>query len=52
MEKDEMLARLRRCQAVIGSIAVAGKQSWQALLLVLGDLEAIEAAVAEQKEER
>lgn len=49
MEREEILPRLRRARAVINSIAVAGKQNWQALLLATADLEEVETALAAEE---
>lgn len=48
MDRDEKIARLRRAKSIVNSIAVAGKNNWQALLLVTADLEAVEEALANE----
>lgn len=50
MDRDEKIARLRRAKSIVNSIAVAGKNNWQALLLVTADLEAVEEALANEPE--
>ena len=46
MDREEQIARLRRAKSIVNNIAVAGKNNWQALLLVTADLEAVEEALA------
>lgn len=46
MDREEMMARLRRAKSIVNNISVAGKNNWQALLLVTADLEAVEEALA------
>lgn len=46
MDREEMMARLRRAKSIVNNIAVAGKNNWQALLLVTADLEAVEETLA------
>lgn len=48
MDRDEKIARLCRAKSIVNSIAVAGKNNWQALLLVTADLEAVEEALANE----
>ena len=50
MDHEEIIARLRRAKSIINSISVAGKQNWQALLLVTEDLDAVDRAVAAEAE--
>lgn len=50
MDHEEIQARLRRAKAIINNISVAGKQNWQALLLAVADMEAVENMMAEAKE--
>ena len=49
MDREEMMARLRRAKSIVNNIAVAGKNNWQALLLVTADLEAVEEALAAEE---
>ena len=49
MDREEMVARLRRAKSIVNNIAVAGKNNWQALLLVTADLEAVEEALAAEE---
>ena len=46
MDREEMVGRLRRAKSIVNNIAVAGKNNWQALLLVTADLEAVEETLA------
>ena len=49
MDREEQIARLRRAKSIVNNIAVAGKNNWQALLLVTADLEAVEEALAAEE---
>ena len=49
MDREEMVARLRRANSLVNNISVAGKNNWQALLLVTADLEAVEEALAAEE---
>lgn len=49
MDREEMMARLRRAKSIVNNISVAGKNNWQALLLVTADLEAVEEALAAEE---
>ena len=48
MDRDEKIARLRRAKSIVNNIAVAGKNTWQALLLATADLEAVEEALTNE----
>ena len=49
MDREEQIARLRRAKSIVNNISVAGKNNWQALLLVTADLEAVEEALAAEE---